>query len=126
MILPMNFGRLKSETMSRKRIEFTAFWEGEEFALETYEREYRNLMTLLNDKIYLEDFGECKGLGRCGTCIVKIEGLPDVANTLDRNEERTLYKAGISQKNFRLACQILIDKSLENVKVEVIGGEIVG
>lgn len=112
--------------MNREVIQFTACCEGIEFALQTYEREYRNLMALLNDKIYLETFGECKGMGRCGTCIVKIEGLPDVANTLDRNEQSTLNKAGVTQPNFRLTCQVLIDKNLEDVKVEVIGGEIVG
>jgi 2Fe-2S ferredoxin len=112
--------------MNRELIRFTTFFEGEEFTLQTHEREYRSLMALLNDKIYIEDFGECKGMGRCGTCIVKIEGLPDVANTLDRNEEITLFKAGVTQRNFRLACQVLIDKNLEDVKVEVIGGEIVG
>ncbi|MGI8635872.1 MAG: 2Fe-2S iron-sulfur cluster-binding protein [Segetibacter sp.] len=99
---------------------------GEEFTLQIYEREYRSLMALLFDKICIEDFGECKGMGRCGTCIVKIEGLADGVNSFDRNEERTLGKAGVTQQNFRLACQILIDKNLEKVKVEVIGGEIVG
>ncbi len=112
--------------MDRERIQFTAYCEGEIFALQTHEREYRSLMALLNDKIYIEDFGECKGMGRCGTCIIKIEGLPEAVNTFDRNEERTLQKAGITQNNFRLACQVLVDKNLEDVKVEVIGGEIVG
>ena len=112
--------------MNRERIYFTAYREGEEFALQTYEREYRSLMALLNDNIFIEDFGECKGMGRCGTCIVKIERMPEVANTLDRNEENTLNKAGVTQRNFRLACQVLIDKNLEDVRVEVIGGEIVG
>ncbi len=112
--------------MGREGIHFTAYYEGEEFTLQTYEREYRSLMALLFDKICIEDFGECKGMGRCGTCIVKIEGLPDGVNSFDRNEERTLYKAGVTQQNFRLACQVLIDKNLEKVKVEVIGGEIVG
>ncbi len=44
----------------------------EELQLETYTHEYRNLMMLLFDKIYLEDFGECKGMGRCGTCMIEI------------------------------------------------------
>lgn len=112
--------------MDREGIHFTAYYEGEEFALQSYEREYRNLMALLQDKIYIEDFGECKGMGRCGTCIVKVEGLPDAVNILDRNEATTLSKAGITQKEYRLSCQILIDKNLENVQIEVVGGEIVG
>jgi 2Fe-2S ferredoxin len=44
----------------------------EEYMLETYTNEYRNLKMLLYDKIYIEDFGECKSMSRCGTCIVEI------------------------------------------------------
>lgn len=29
-------------------------------------------MALLYDKFYMEDFGECKGIGRCGTCHIHI------------------------------------------------------
>lgn len=107
----------------RTSIQFTACYEGEKYELETYEGEYRNLMALLNDRIYIEDFGECKGIGRCGTCVVKIEGLPAAVNTLQRNEERTLYKTGIQGNHLRLACQIMVDENLENTAVEIIGGE---
>ncbi|MEJ7736946.1 MAG: 2Fe-2S iron-sulfur cluster-binding protein [Chitinophagaceae bacterium] len=104
-------------------IHFTAYYEGEKYELQTYEGEYRNLMVLLYDKIYIEDFGECKGMGRCGTCAVKVEGLPEAVNALERNEERTLYKMGIQGGDIRLACQILVDETLENVIVKIIGGE---
>jgi 2Fe-2S ferredoxin len=80
-------------------------------------------MVLLYDKIYIEDFGDCKGMGRCGTCAVKVEGLPLSVNTLDRNEESTLSKMGIHGGSVRLSCQVLIDENLENVTVEIIGGE---
>jgi len=109
--------------INRTAIHFTACYEGEKYELETYEGEYRNLMVLLYDKIYIDGFGECKGMGRCGTCVVRVEGLPAAVNTLERNEERTLYKTGIQSNNIRLACQILVDENLENITVEIIGGE---
>lgn len=104
-------------------IHFTVYYAGEKHDLKTYPYEYRNLMVLLYDKIYIEDFGECKGMGRCGTCVVKITGLPEAVNILERNEERTLFKTGITTDNIRLACQILVDENLENVTIEIIGGE---
>ena len=54
-----------------------------------------------------------------------MEGLPSAADTLDRNEESTLFKMGLQQQNIRLACQILVDENLKNVTVEVIGCELV-
>lgn len=109
--------------ITRTSLHFTAWYEGEKYELQTYEGEYRNLMVLLSDKIYIEGFGECKGMGRCGTCIVQVEGLPPEVNTLYRNEESTLFKTGIRQPNIRLACQILVDKNLENVTVQIMGNE---
>jgi len=109
--------------INRTAIHFTAYYEGEKHELQTYEGEYRNLMVLLYDKIYIEDFGDCKGMGRCGTCAVKVEGLPAAVNTFDRNEERTLSKMGIHGGDVRLSCQILVNENLENITVEIIGGE---
>lgn len=62
--------------ITRTSIQFTAWYEGEKYELQTYEGEYRNLMVLLHYKMYIENFGECKGMGRCGTCAIKVEGLP--------------------------------------------------
>jgi len=110
-------------TTNRAPIHFTAYYEGERHELQTYTYEYRSLMMLLFDKIYTEDFGECKGMGRCGTCAVKISGVSEAVNTLNRNEEQTLSKMGIHGGNIRLSCQILVDEKLENSTVEIIGGE---
>ena len=109
--------------ITREAIHFTAYYEGEKHELQTYKGEYRNLMVLLYDKIYIEDFGDCKGMGRCGTCAVRVEGLPESVNKLDRNEESTLSKMGIHGGGVRLSCQVLIDENLENATVEIIGGE---
>ena len=47
--------------MIEERIEIciTIINAGEEYVVKTYLHEYRNLMTLLNNNIYLENFGEC-------------------------------------------------------------------
>ncbi|MEO8711547.1 MAG: 2Fe-2S iron-sulfur cluster-binding protein [Parafilimonas sp.] len=107
----------------KQAIHFTAFCDGEKYELETYAHEYRNLMILLYDKIFIEGFGECGGMGRCGTCLVKITGSKAV-NTFNRNEESTLHKTGIAVTNMHLACQVLVDENLENINIEIMGAEI--
>ena len=109
--------------INRTPIHFAAYFEGERHELQTYTYEYRNLMMLLFDKIYIEDFGECKGMGRCGTCAVKISGLSKAITTLGRNEAQTLAKMGVQGNDIRLSCQVLVDENLENSIVEIIGGE---
>jgi 2Fe-2S ferredoxin len=110
--------------VKKQAIHFTAFYNGEKYELETYAYEYRNLMSLLYDKIYIEDFGECRGMGRCGTCLVKITGSQKGLNTFNRNEESTLHKTGIAATNMHLACQLLVDENLENISVEIISAEV--
>ncbi len=95
-------------------ISFTILSEDEEYVIETYTSEYRNLMALITDKIYVEDFGECKGMGRCGTCVIEIVKTKNELFSLDRNEEATLKKTGITYPKYRLACQILINEELKN------------
>lgn len=93
---------------------------GEEvLEIKTYRAEYRNLMHLLNNSIYLENFGECGGMGRCATCLVKISGLKGNVNFLERNEKATIQKAGLSGLNVRLACQILITQDLHEAIVDI-------
>lgn len=107
----------------RTSIPFTVYYEGGKHELQTYEGEYRNLMVLLYDKIYIDGFGDCKGMGRCGTCAVKIEHLPAEVNILYRNEEQTLSKMGIHGGNVRLSCQILVDKNLRETVVQIVGAD---
>lgn len=101
-------------------IEFTGFYQGREYYLRSYEKEYRNLMILLKDKICLDDdFGQCGGMGRCGTCLVSISGLPDNTEESYRNEQGTLSKMGITDKDARLACQMQVDEDLNKVIIEI-------
>lgn len=103
----------------RKDIVIKISLDSKEYQLRTYEGEYPNLMMLLADQLYLEDFGECKGIGRCGTCHVYI--LNPSTNWLlkERNENTTLNKLWEHKDNSRLACQMLIDNSMDGLHVHV-------
>ena len=99
---------------------FTLIYQEEAIKIATYEGEYRNLMILINEKIYVEDFGECKGIGRCGTCLVEAEGLTASAEIMQRNEKATLEKSAVKNQNLRLSCQIMINDSLKNAIIKIV------
>lgn len=101
-------------------IQFTVRHEGEEIMVRTRTHDYRNLMVLLNNHCYLENFGECGGMGRCATCVVKLSGkLPALTERL-RNEQATLERSGITDPAIRLACQIPITPELNEELIEII------
>ena len=81
---------------------------------------YRNLMVLINEKTYVEDFGECKGIGRCGTCLTEAEGLETVGAEMDRNEKSTLAKVAVKKPNLRLSCQVMINHALHNAVIKIV------
>lgn len=91
----------------------------EQIAVSCYEGEFRNLMVLINEKIYVEDFGECKGIGRCGTCLVEITSEFALAPK-ERNEESTLKKCAVQKEGLRLSCQVLITKALQNAIIKIV------
>ncbi len=100
--------------IQNRDISFTVIDENAEHVIETHAGEYRNLMALIADKIYVEDFGECKGMGRCGTCVIEIVKTENEFPSQERNEEATLKKTGITGAKYRLACQLLINEKLVN------------
>ena len=95
---------------------------GEEHELETYDGEYRNLMMLIYDRIYIDEFGECKGVGRCGTCHVYVLKAPAGLVFHDGVEHTTLSRLGNTNDTSHLACQIMVDKNLDGLEVEVAEG----
>lgn len=104
---------------NRDVIQLKILYEGEEYIIHTYQREYRSLMHLIQDKLYPFDFGECGGMGRCATCQVRL-GQPVVNNSMDRNESSTLSKFDVTDPTIRLSCQLLVDKELDNIPITVI------
>lgn len=103
-----------------KTISFTVIYLENEYTVQTYENEYRNLMVLLNDKIYIEDFGQCGGQGRCATCMVEIATAGSSFSPLERNEQATLIKKGGGGENRRLSCQVFINDRLQGAVVKVV------
>ena len=77
-------------------------------------------MALLYDKLYIDDFGECKGMGRCGTCHIHI--INPTGEILQRvgNEGATFAEMNSVLPNSRLACQIIIDNALDGLQIEVV------
>lgn len=104
----------------KEKIRFVVIEDGNAKDIETYENEYRNLMVLLNDRVYPEDFGECGGQGRCATCAVRVEGGDNsLTSEHNRNEASTLNKNGEYDNNDRLSCQILINDLLEGATIYI-------
>ena len=106
-------------SIRESHIEFTLIDHGQSTTIVCYENEYRNLMVLLKDKVFPEDFGECGGMGRCGTCLVRVSG---DHGSYYKNEQATLLKMGVSEPDLRLACQVQIDEHLRHITVELFEG----
>ena len=100
-------------------IHFHLIFDEETVPVNCYANEYRNLMALINEKIYVPDFGECKGIGRCGTCLVRIENVQDLP-AKDRNEQSTLFKCKQGEEFVRLACQIMINEQLDGACIYIL------
>lgn len=94
--------------------------EGRIYEFGTYEGEYRNLMTLIADKVYIDGFGECKGMGRCGTCHLGIIAPEALKQDQDRKERATIEKLHLDYSGVRLACQILLTDRMTNIEVNII------
>jgi ferredoxin, 2Fe-2S len=102
-----------------KNISVTICYAGEIHEIKTYANEYRSLMMLIYDRIDVEGFGECLGMGKCGTCLVEIISNVHDLSFYERNEETTMARAGLQGGNVRLACQMLIDESMDGLKVKI-------
>jgi ferredoxin, 2Fe-2S len=91
----------------------------EDYFLETSPRSYPNLMALISNTILVDDFGDCKGMGRCGTCHIEvIDG--GVLIRSDGNENSTLAKLPHTTEASRLSCQIPVDERLNGAVVRII------
>jgi len=75
--------------------------------------EYRNLMELIVNKT-AEDIGDCKGRAWCGTCHVECDQFNFSAD-INIDEKKTLNGLEHKKKNSRLACQIMLDESINEI-----------
>ena len=101
-------------------IEFTVWAFGEEHRMKTHWGEYRDLRALLHDKLFLDEFGQCGGMGRCATCLVMVQSSEKGLGILQRNEETTLIRNGQNNENIRLACQIAVDDTIANAYIQLL------
>lgn len=107
--------------LDKQHISFTVWESGIKHNIHTYSHEYRNLMVLLNDRIFPDHFGECGGQGRCATCMVKLSGSDGLMQLEQHgNEKTTLLKNGVTEENYRLACQIAVNDWLNGAKITLV------
>lgn len=100
-----------------KLISFNIIIDGSSRNIETPRNSYRNLMVLIKDMFYPDGFGECGGMGRCGTCMVRVH---QTISATERNESATLAKMNITDDQIRLSCQLLINDTLEDAIIELL------
>ena len=106
--------------MIQKPIQFTVIDNDYSELIETQQGSYPNLMFLLRDKLGLESFGECGGVGRCATCIITAEGITGNSILKDRNEPTTLSKMGYEDESTRLSCQLYITSDLDGATITIL------
>ena len=104
----------------KKTIQFTVTENGIQQKIVTHHGAYPNLMFLLKNELQLDSFGECGGVGRCATCVIKADGITGNSQIKDRNEPATLAKLGFDETHIRLSCQIYITQDLNNSIIELI------
>jgi 2Fe-2S ferredoxin len=106
--------------MDENKIHIKVCFKNEEHNIITYKNEYRNLMQLIFDRLVLVDFGECKGEGKCGTCMIVTQNKSYSKNDYVRNEFNTLSKFKNEIKNLRLSCQLLINDEINGLHIEIV------
>ncbi|MDP3467197.1 MAG: 2Fe-2S iron-sulfur cluster-binding protein [Daejeonella sp.] len=107
---------MKYYSAVNKKICLTILYSSEEYQIQTFAGEYRDLKCLIQDRLFTDDFGQCGGMGRCGTCIVRICGMKEGSGFI-RNEGTTLQRIAPGIEDIRLACQIPVDDRLSNVTI---------
>lgn len=90
-----------------------------DFHVKTYIHSHRNLMALLYDELSLDGFGDCKGMGRCGSCQIRILNKSSLIGEFSDNEENTLRKLDVSDPCVRLSCKIFITERLNGVEMAI-------
>jgi 2Fe-2S ferredoxin len=108
--------------MKEREKDITLFIEynGNRQTINTYAGEYRNLMVLIKDQLWVEGIGECGGMARCGTCMVELMNATQDLAVKDAKEAAVIRRNITAHSTIRLACQILIDETVNGLQVKVI------
>lgn len=106
--------------MFDNKIHIKVLFNNEEHNIITFKNEYRNLMQLLADRIVIDDFGDCKGEGKCGTCMIVATNKSYSKSDYNRNELNTLSKFENKTENLRLSCQLLINEDIQGLHLEIV------
>jgi 2Fe-2S ferredoxin len=101
-------------------IQFTVIDNGQQLPIKVTQGSYPNLMFLLKEELSLDSFGECGGVGRCATCVIKAIGIQGNSTQKERNEPVTLQKLGYTEDTIRLSCQLYITSDLEGSEITVL------
>lgn len=78
---------------------------------------YRSLMDLVYNELWIE-WGDCKGRAMCGTCHIEI--IAGAVGEKDAYETETLSNLPNRTSKSRLACQILVDAAIDNMKFRIL------
>lgn len=108
--------------MNQREKDITLFIEynGSQQVVKTFANEYRNLMVLIKDQLWVEGIGECGGMARCGTCMVELMNAGEHLVLSDAKEAAVIGRNNTSGSTIRLACQILVDEKINGLRVKVI------
>ena len=107
-------------TKDLPQISFTVIDNGNAIPITTHHGSYANLMFLLKDKLNLDSFGQCGGVGRCATCVIETIGITGNSVIKERNEPTTLSKMGFEEENIRLSCQLYITSDLNGATITLL------
>ena len=80
-------------------------------------RSYRNLMELVVNELW-EEWGDCKGRAMCGTCHVEV--MEGERGEVDSFEQHTLDGLPNKTPRSRLACQIMVDRSIHTMTFKML------
>jgi len=104
-----------------KNITLFIEYNGNRQTVETFAGEYRNLMVLIKDQLWVEGMGECGGMARCGTCMVELLNAgKELTLVTDSKEAAVIRRISTSDTTIRLSCQIFVDETLNGLQIKVI------
>ncbi|MBO9202894.1 MULTISPECIES: 2Fe-2S iron-sulfur cluster-binding family protein [Niastella] len=103
-----------------KNIKLFIEYNGNTQTIETFAGEYRNLMVLIKDQLWVEGIGECGGMARCGTCLVELLNADENLAVIDSKEAAVIRRSVNTPATLRLACQILVDETVNGLQVKVL------